>query len=181
MIIFDLDGTLANCEHRRHFVIRPKKPKCTCDPEIYGFYGNQHCQMYDYVDWYPNWQAFCEACVVDAPIVSVIEIFQSFSFENPYRLPCEIEIWSGRCESVRDKTEIWIKNWIQYCLHDERVKMRPIGSTEPDEVLKERWLDEAIAEGKMIDFVFDAHPASIAMWRRRGIFVFNCLQNDREF
>ncbi len=41
--------------------------------------------------------------------------------------------------------------------------------------------DEAIAQGKTIDFVFDDRPKVIRMWRRRGIFVFNCCQHDREF
>jgi hypothetical protein len=32
-----------------------------------------------------------------------------------------------------------------------------------------------------IDSVFDSDPESIKMWRRRGIFVFNCAQHDEEF
>lgn len=30
MIIFDLDGTLADCEHRRYFVDPSKNPDYTC-------------------------------------------------------------------------------------------------------------------------------------------------------
>ena len=79
----------------------------------------------------------------------------------------------------------WLVNLTGYCedflYWDRRLKMRPIGDSTPDDVLKERWLDEALAQGKNIDFVFDDRPKVIRMWRRRGIFVFNCAQHDKEF
>lgn len=48
-------------------------------------------------------------------------------------------------------------------------------------------LDKDAIEGteyfrkEKIDFVFDADPDSIAMWRRRGIFVFDVNQSEKEF
>lgn len=45
----------------------------------------------------------------------------------------------------------------------------------------EKDIREAIAEGKNIDFVFDDSEKCCSMWRRRGIFVFNCAQTEREF
>jgi hypothetical protein len=61
------------------------------------------------------------------------------------------------------------------------IKMRPIGDFTSYDQLKESWIDEALAQGKNIDFVFDSDPASISMWRRRGIFVFSCCQHEGEF
>ncbi len=61
------------------------------------------------------------------------------------------------------------------------IKMRPIGDSTPDDVLKERWLDEALAEGKQIDFVVDDRPKVVRMWRRRGVFVFDVNQSGKEF
>jgi len=46
-VIFDLDGTLANVEHRLHHIKGAKK----------------------------NWDAFFEACVDDTPIIPIIQIF----------------------------------------------------------------------------------------------------------
>jgi len=46
MIIFDLDGTLTDCEHRRHHVSGPKK----------------------------DWPAFHAACIQDRPRQPIIEI-----------------------------------------------------------------------------------------------------------
>lgn len=75
------------------------------------------------------------------------------------------------------------------------LKMRPTGNTTPYHKLKEQWLDEYIEsmwpkleapkkgeENKIfyrkdpIEFVFDRDPKSIEMWRRRGVFVFDCNQ-----
>ena len=182
MIIFDLDGTLADCEHRRHFV----------DPSLHTNYilqgldakGNViekagvYCNIIDGKLFKPNWKAFYEACDRDEPIESVVEISRRVVYSNWEMYGYQVEIWSGRCESVREKTESWLnKNEIFY----KNLKMRPIGDNTPDDKLKEKWLDEAILQGKTIDFVFDDRPKVIRMWRRRGIFVFNCCQHDEEF
>ena len=140
--------------------------------------------------WKPDWKAFYEACDKDLPIQPVKSVFIQYCHRD-------IEIWSGRCESVRKKTEKWISDNII----DEdfkrfsklRLKMRPIGDNTPDDQLKEKWLNEQCADlmdmglyGKIpkkhtIDFVFDSDPKSIEMWRRRGIFVFDVNQSGNEF
>lgn len=186
MIIFDLDGTLADCEHRRHFV-DSRHPKnieitdgCTIIFDSKG-YGESNHQINKFQ---PDWKSFYEACDKDKPIHEVKETFISLLHE-PYNR--EVYIWSGRCESVRDKTIKWVDDEI---FHNSEsieyinriLKMRPIGDNTPDDQLKEMWLlDEMILNGKTIDFVFDSHPESIKMWRRRGIFVFDCNQSGSEF
>lgn len=189
MIIFDLDGTLANCEHRRHFVDCRKRP-CACD---------HMCSQCE--NWIPDWKAFYEACNEDKPILPV------FSFFNTIRQYTDVQIWSGRCESVKEKTIDWFLNKVPirptYWNKDSWnhvLKMRPIGDYTPDDQLKERWLDEYIASmwpklekptkenmekvyhrKDPIDFVFDARPNVVSMWRRRGIFVFDVNQSGEEF
>jgi hypothetical protein len=59
--------------------------------------------------------------------------------------------------------------------------MRPIGDYTPDDQLKERWLDEALAQGKTIDFVIDDRKKVIDMYLRRGIFVFDVAQGKGDF
>ncbi len=183
MIIFDLDGTLANCENRQHFV-DPNKNKNFINEvhsveEIIAFECEEPPPKPRWVNKYTNekfvadWRAFHDACNKDVPIWPVI-----YSIRHFHNSDNEVQIWSGRCESVREKTEEWLENLSVY--HDV-LKMRPIGDNTPDDVLKEKWLDEAIAEGKKIDFVFDDRPKVVRMWRRRGIFVFNCCQHNEEF
>lgn len=184
MIIFDLDGTLADCEHRRHFV-DGKHYKNIDLSNSYGlsviveggtnFYNQQQLEKFK-----PDWQSFYEACNEDTPIWPVVRIIESIFLNQVTMENAEIQVWSGRSESVRDKTEHWLK-YIVWASTYKELKMRPIGNTEPDEVLKERWLDEVIAVGRIVDFVFDDRPKVVRMWKRRGIFVFNCCQHDEEF
>lgn len=186
MIIFDLDGTLADCKHRRHFVDYPKKHNAKfiftdSIPHENGCILTGNYKLPNQEKWKPDWQAFYEACDRDQVIPHSTELLYLFLKDN-----YPLEIWSGRCESVRDKTQDWLDyNIFYHYFGPEKkninLKMRPIGDSTPDDVLKEKWLDEALAEGKKIDFVFDDRPKVIRMWRRRGIFVFNCCQHEEEF
>jgi hypothetical protein len=169
MIIFDLDGTLSDCEHRRHLVDRMK-----------AFHMN-----IDMDDWKPDWNAFYKACDKDMPIEPVIEIIDGIYFNSSSheKFFSNVEIWSGRSESVRQKTLMWLD---ENLLFDKlgakiKLKMRPIGNHTPDDELKEKWLDETLAQGKKVEYVFDDRPKVIRMWRRRGIFVFDCNQTGEEF
>lgn len=191
MIIFDLDGTLADCEHRRHFV----------DPEYCMDYlkgccdNDKYCNVNTGQHFKPDWKAFYEACDKDTPIYPVREILWSL---DPYKN--KIQIWSGRCESVREKTEEWLIDQIFLgnfiTMGQIELRMRPIGDNTPDDELKESWLDEYYHSGqgncplrwathdkccKKIDFVFDDRSKVVRMWQRRGIFVFNCCQHNKEF
>ena len=189
MIIFDLDGCLADCEHRLHFVHRLKdhpdyyrEPCKSCND---GSHHKIDPQIHKVTKelWQPDWPAFDDACDQDKPIEPVIQLFRYQM--NYYRSCDEVynwQIWSGRCESIRSKTEYWINAHIAPLKwNSDRLKMRPIGDSTPDDELKERWLDETIRENRTVDFVFDRNTKSIAMWQRRGIFVFNCCQHAEEF
>ncbi len=188
MIIFDLDGTLADCEHRRHFVEDPTDSCYFCyhslknyDKEIDPTTCICSTCGRNPVTWKKNWKAFYEACDKDT-IISPIRCL--FDFIGMNGQSHKLNIWSGRCESVREKTEKWLRNYsFAYATREFEIelKMRPIGDYTPDDELKERWLDEALKEGKTIDFVFDDRPKVVRMWRRRGIFVFDCNQSGKEF
>lgn len=182
MIIFDLDGTLADCEHRRHFVDPEKNPDFSnrCSPrgqenmqELSGWYHLESNKKFK-----PNWKAFYEACDKDRPIIPVIAMLNAL--ENTYTLG--IEIWSARCESVRARTNTWlIQNGITDLERLKNLKMRPEGDSTPDDVLKEKWLDETLAQNKRVDYVFDDRPKVVRMWRSRGVFVFDVNQSGKEF
>lgn len=186
MIIFDLDGTLANCDHRRHFV----DPTLCVDFLLFQGYDGAgemieekgvYCNILTGERFKPDWRSFYEACDKDS-VISPTRCLLDFIAMKGYAHT--LEIWSGRCESVREKTQEWLKqNSFAFACHpfEIKLKMRPIGDYTPDDQLKEIWLDEALKEGKKIQFVFDDRPKVVRMWRRRGIFVFNCCQHDKEF
>lgn len=171
MIVFDLDGTLADCEHRRHFV-NPKK----------NHNYISHAPLFGHEDkrprFIPDWKAFYEACDDDKPIQPVIDIFQTLKRGMRGYSDDDIEIWSGRCESVREKTIRWLTD---HHIYYSVLKMRPEGDSIPDDILKEQWLDSTIRDNRKVDYVFDDRPKVIRMWRRRGIFVFDVNQTGEEF
>ncbi len=188
MIIFDLDGTLADCEHRRHFVKEPEKWKY----ERSGDSINRSMTE-EWEAWKPNWPAFYEACDKDSVISPTMRLFDFIGMKGQSH---KLQIWSGRCESVRQKTESWLQGYsFAYAIHkfDIILKMRPIGDNTPDDILKESWLNERCAdlitaqiEGRNpsrhdIEFVFDDRKKVIEMWRRRGIFVFDVSQGKGDF
>jgi len=187
MIVFDLDGTIADCEHRRNFVDPSKRDDvrfiyddmedlCQCFALKGHYYYKDRfkmCEPSEPIRFIPDWKAFYEACDQDKPIEPVCELFDDLAVNN------EIEIWSGRCESVREKTYTWLYDNIPFS--GQVLRMRPIGDYTPDDILKEKWLDEAISQGKKIDFVFDDRKKVCDMWRRRGIFVFDVNQTGKEF
>jgi len=185
MIIFDLDGTLADCQHRRHFVEPPEDHCGLCYDFLMDKIPNkdfeQRCLCGRYPGkWKLDWKAFYEGCDQDKPIYEVISMFWQI---DPWLN--DVCIWSGRCESVREKTEVWL---LQHVFKGNfisqgkvELRMRPEGDYTPDEELKERWLAEALAEGDTVSMVFDDRPKVVRMWRSKGIFVFDCNQSCKEF
>lgn len=183
--IFDLDGTLANCEHRRHFIDPTQNPKCWdyCKDDWYIRDKNNDCVRDVIYKWKADWKSFYEACDKDKLITPVAEMWNNYEVEiacNRSRL----QIWSGRCESVRNKTIDWLKNNLfgtDREFWESILKMRSIGDYTPDNQLKERWLDKELSKGNKIDMVFDGRKKVIDMWIRRGIFVFDTSQGRCDF
>ena len=183
MIFFDLDGTLADCSHRKHFVTHNKSHGFD---QLYELKEGKWIHKHTGEKFVPDWQSFYEACDQDIPIDPTIRIMNQFLLMDGMEESFDLQIWSGRCESVRLKTLIWLENTFDIYGHDTYffdsiLKMRPIGYYTPDDQLKERWLDEALAQGKTIDFVIDDHKKVIDMYLRRGIFVFDVAQGKGDF
>lgn len=191
MIIFDLDGTLADCEHRT-YLINPEKYSHLYE---YSNYRLRNGRPYNDLDgksswrckktgepFKHGWKAFYEACDKDKPIHSTIDLLSELILCDR-----DVVIWSGRCESIRNKTIQWLYDNIFYSWSDPELGasipliMRPVNDHTPDEQLKENWLDDAIEKGIRIEYVFDDRPKVVRMWRIRGIFVFDCNQTGKEF
>lgn len=202
MIIFDLD-TLADCEHRRHFVdVYKAIEKGIAYEDLYGNIGGIQSNGFFLQNdsdrrWKSDWTAFYEACDKDVSIGPVCQMWNNYEVKIATDR-VDLQIWSGRCESVRKQTISWLDTYL-FGISEEWwssiLKMRPIGDTTPADKLKEKWLDEYLNEpsfnnlsfkhpndlrvsgdDKKIEMVFDSDPDSIIMWKKRGIFVFNCSQ-----
>lgn len=173
-IVFDLDGTLADPEHRNHILKRnwPERP--------------------DAMDW----DEYFHACEGDAPIEHTINVFRGLRG----RLLDQnvIEIWSGRSEGagclVRKKTMAWLRHHVCHGFvgyetsdffrppegrwQDIVLRMRPHGDHRPDYEIKREWLNEARAHRMAPELVFEDRDQVVSMWRSEGVPCFQVKCGD---
>jgi beta-phosphoglucomutase-like phosphatase (HAD superfamily) len=141
-VIFDLDGTLADCTHRIPLLekldadVREKKP-----------IGNE------------VWEAFYRASIHDKPIWPVINTLTGLRQSG-----AQIEIWTGRSDFVREETEAWLARHAMHPCY--LTNMRPHGNHIPDHVLKKQWLEAAKEKPHL---VFEDRARVVEMWRANGI------------
>lgn len=81
-VVFDLDGTLADADHR--------------NPLIMGPTANRH----------KNWEEYYARCEYDPPVAPIIALWHALECAG-HRL----EIWTGRSIGVKDKTITWLARY----------------------------------------------------------------------
>ena len=147
LIVFDIDGTLANIEHRLDYV--RSKPK--------------------------NWKAFDAGIPNDKVNEPVAEVFDAMIMGGH-----TVILASGRSERTRIATQDWLrKNGFGMY---QKLYMRKADDFRSDDIVKLEILGEIISDyGKKPDMVFDDRKRVVDMWRRNGIWVFDCNQSGEEF
>lgn len=170
LYIFDLDGTLADLKHRRHFV---EYPKVACENCLHD-HSERRCQLCGTKHPFkPNWDAFHAACVDDTPIQPVINLLQDLRAANN-----DIWIWSGRMDTVEHQTRNWLYAAIGL-LWANKLKMRSAGDFTPDDQLKESWLHAMSAEDRArLAMTFDDRDRVVNMWRRNGVVCAQVAPGD---
>jgi phosphoglycolate phosphatase-like HAD superfamily hydrolase len=111
-IIFDLDGTLCDVTHRRHFVAT--KPR--------------------------NWKAWNEGMPNDTPNTAVAFVFQALDYFIGHNLnDTDIIFVSGRSDDYREKTEEWLsRHGFEY----NALYMRKYKDNRDDSIVKGEIADE---------------------------------------
>jgi len=175
IVIFDLDGTLALIDHRRHLVELEEAMDMWWqnlsiedrDEYLQG-YSLGSVKLINHfkkiTGWKPNWDLFFEECDKDQPNSSVIEVYRQFIRHSNWR----VYIFSGRSESVRQKTWAWLDN--HNIPRPMDLLMRPEKDYTPDDQLKAKWLDEIGAHNVL--FTVDDRQKVVDMWRSKGITCF---------
>lgn len=155
LYIFDLDGTLALNDHRKHFIADKKNKR---------------------------WDEFYKACVDDLPNAAIINLLQTLievacgECGAKVSTNSDLFIFSGRSVFVKKETINWLLKYAgllpQYS--HEILMMRPHGDSTPDDELKKRWYEELSQEDKdRLVCVFDDRQKVVDMWRSIGV---TCLQ-----
>ena len=148
-IIFDVDGTIADVEHRRHFVN-----------------GNT-------MDGRTNndWASFRKETVNDTPVQWVCDIAKRFIAQGD-----QVAFFSARNESEREITEKQIAEWIGD--NHQGLFLRPDGDFRKDDEFKSELADKFEELGGKIDLVFDDRNQVVEMWRKRGTTVVQVAEGD---
>lgn len=149
--IFDLDGTLANIEHRLHYI----------EPTLAA-------KVNDLVR--PNWPAFFAACDRDEPIHEIIEIMLAL-----HSVGVEIWIVSGRSDAVIIQTRDWLR---RHAFVPDKLLLRPSDNHESDEKLKENWIKDGTIKVDQVMCVFEDRKRVVDMWRRNGLRVLQVAEGE---
>jgi hypothetical protein len=151
LYIFDLDGTIALIEHRRHLVE-----------------GRETTHS--------DWKNFYAACDQDMPNLPVIATMESLR-----KTGADIWIFSGRSDEVREKSVMWLEKHTSFRAHElhDILMMRQEGDFTPDDLLKGKWLEEMLISDKQrLVASFDDRDRVVAMWRAAGIPCFQVAAGD---
>lgn len=143
IVIFDVDGTLANIDHRRPFV------------------ENLGRSEQDWKSFLHDWNV-----IKDTPDESICMLAKMCSFYG-----FQVYVASGRPDSLRETTELWLK---EHLIYYDKLFMRKDGDFRKDDIVKEEFLKEI--DKDRILFIVDDRKCVVDMWRRNGIKVLHCAE-----
>lgn len=181
IIIFDLDGTLALINHRKHLVEknvayeRWLNLQTTERLEQLSEYSkkvlpSRITEMFlNETGWKPEWDKFYELCDHDLPNDTVIQLYKMFTIDISH--DWSVYIFSGRSEVVRQKTTQWLRKYGIFGMDTSSLFMRPKDDFTPDDELKKKWLEQ-IGGAQRVFCVFDDRDKVVEMWRSMGITCF---------
>lgn len=150
LYIFDLDGTLADCTHRLHYIEGPEK----------------------------DWRAFFAACKADTPIWPAIRTLQDLQKSGAEiwiwtgrsdEVEGETQQWLSDHKIFRN---VPLLSWEPFRV-PEKLMMRKAGDYRPDHVLKGEWMARLEPpEAQRLTAVFEDRDRVVQMWRDAGVTCF---------
>ena len=149
LVIFDLDGTLANIDARRKLSIKDN--------------GKM------------DWDKFFDPANIDLDLPNdpVIQMAQLLKDSGK-----TIIIFSGRSKATKDATRNWLnRNNVPFDILKMRPTGHP-WAFMPDDKLKQTWLDDLIPDRNRIMCIFDDRDKVVKMWRDNGLTCFQVADGD---
>lgn len=172
LVLVDIDGTLADCEHRKHHI-------STVCSECYGEGAKRYYPDFEIMDCpvcqgtgkvKKDWDAFYKD-VSNDPVIKTIA--QWVDLLKPEYHVCLV---SGRpIDKAGDQTIAWLE---KYDIRYDHIFMRNGGDHRPDFLVKQDILNHLPKE--KIAFVIDDRPQVIRMWRENKLHVYD-VGNGLEF
>lgn len=149
LYIFDLDGTLALIEHRRHILSWETDNK---------------------------WRHFYAQCHLDAPNVPVIETMERLRLTSEIWVFSgrSDEVKDKTVEWLAANTTFTAAE-----LYGPMMTMREAGDHTPDDLLKERWLLGMLDDDReRLVAAFDDRDRVVAMWRHHNVTCFQVAPGE---
>jgi phosphoglycolate phosphatase-like HAD superfamily hydrolase len=140
VVIMDIDGTLANADHRLH--------------HIRGMTSEEAEQKAE------GWRAFLAAAEHDS-VNDEIRFLNNVLHEHAL-----VFIVTGRNENDRAMTLAWLA---QHGILYDRIYMRRADDRRPDTEVKREVLEQIRAEGFKVQFAVEDRASVTAMWRAEGL------------
>ena len=150
-IIFDLDGTLINLDHRVHFVTQQR----------------------------PDWKSFEKAIKDDTIIPEMRSLLVSIASDQNNRLIfCTGRKETTREDTLKQIGKIThgIKN--TKAATNFPLYMRSVDDFRPDPEVKSDLYDVMITDGFKPIIVFDDRASVVNMWRKRGLRCLQCAPGN---
>lgn len=141
LIVFDIDGTLADNTHRLRFIRDlPEGAK-------------------------PDWEKYGQYTPFDEPIKPIIAVHNDLK-----NLGHTILYVTGRNDKFRRLTADWLRRHTVMSNEQDTLLMRRDHDFRPDFQIKEEILAQIIQRyGQKPDLVFEDRKQVVDMWRRHGI------------
>lgn len=159
-IVFDIDGTLANAEHRLPYITNPNEPK--------------------------NWDAFFDGVVDDAPIPEAWAVLNAlvdshhriiFITGRPERLRTKTYNW---LVSFDDDSRFEAAHYWASCPSSRKpaLYMRADGDRRPSAEVKRDLLNKARLDNCHPKIAFEDRADDAKMWREEGLMCFQVNEGD---
>jgi predicted kinase len=157
----DLDGTVADVEHRRRHV----------RPSVVATTHRLEDLPAEPVKFKPNWKAFFDEMELDPVDETVRSILDDKSHTYP------IVYATGRPDNYKQQTERWlIENGLRYPGSSLFMRMR--NDMRRDDIVKEIILEFEVKTKYNVFFALDDRDQVVKMLRKHGVKVLQCAEGD---
>jgi phosphoglycolate phosphatase-like HAD superfamily hydrolase len=119
-----------------------------------------------------GWDVFFNACHQDIPKTNVCALAKTLD-----RAGHKVEFWTGRPESIREKTSEWLEKYTQIGISKLNLLMRPNDSFVSNSTLKYGMLMNAVVSP---DLVFEDSQEICDMFESQGVTALKAVSTKTE-
>ena len=149
-VICDIDGTIANNDHRSGFV----------DRVVLAEVGNK-----------PDWIKYNSLMAGDMPKLKIIQVFRMLTVVQGLKGV----LLTGREDVYRDVTLTWLE---EHSVEHDALYMRAAKDYRPDNIIKKELLAQAMADGFEPWLFLDDSNSVVKMWRDNGYTCLQVADGD---